>query len=247
MFRIAASAFCGLGGFFGGCTGFARGDLCALALQVGSTTTTFFDLVALLSHINLYIRGLFRLCSGTMDIARLCFNIYLPVALSAALFCGCASGKKNKKVVTLLQVHAVATDKSSFTKKVSVFREAPVTMRVDDSPLLTEADVKEAAVVEALGGFALAIQFGTRGRWLLDQHSSMHKGRNLVIFARFGEKEGIKRWIAAPILSNRITDGALIFTPDATREEAEMIARGLGEPKKKGKKEESAEKEKLKN
>ena len=182
-----------------------------------------------------------------MDIARLCFNIYLPVALSAVLFCGCASGKKNKKVVTLLQIHAVASDKSNFTKKVSVFREAPVTLRVEDSPLLTEADVKEAVVVEALGGFALVIQFEARGRWLLDQHSSMHKGQNLAIFARFGEKEGIKRWIAAPILSNRITDGALIFTPDATREEAEMIARGLGEPKKKGKKAESTEIEKLRN
>ena len=149
----------------------------------------------------------------------------------------------------MLQVHAVATDSSAFTKKVSVFRSSPVTLRVDQSPLLTEVDVKKAAVVEALGGFALVIEFEARGRWLLDQHSSIHKGQNLVIFARFGEKEGVERWIAAPILSHRITDGALIFTPDATREEAELIARGLGEPQKKEskKKEEPADTEKLKN
>jgi hypothetical protein len=201
----------------------------------------------LLSHINLYIRGLFRLCSGTMDIVSRRFNIYLLAALSAVLFCGCASGKKNSKVVTLLQVHAEATDTSSFTKKVKVFRESPATLRVDQSPLLTETDVKRAAVVEALGGFALAIEFEARGRWLLDQHSSLHKGQNLVIFARFGAKEGTERWIAAPILSHRITDGTLIFTPDATREEAELIANGLGEQKKKEKKDEAAEKARLKN
>lgn len=196
----------------------------------------------MLSHINLYIRGLFRLCSATMDITRRCFNIYLLAALSAMLFCGCATDKNNKKNVTLLQVHAAATDKTTFTKKVSVYRNTPVVMRVDQSPLLTEQDVKKASVVEALGGFALAIEFGARGRWLLDQHSSLNKGKNLAIFTKFGDKPGVERWIAAPILSNRITDGALIFTPDATREEAELIARGLGEPPDKSKrKEESAE------
>ena len=40
---------------------------------------------------------------------------------------------------------------------------------------------------------------------------------------RFGEL----RWLAAPILQQRIRDGLLVFTPDATREEAERIVRGL--------------------
>ena len=35
------------------------------------------------------------------------------------------------------------------------------------------------------------------------------------------------RWLAAPRISQRIKDGVLVFTPDATREEAERIVRGL--------------------
>ena len=35
------------------------------------------------------------------------------------------------------------------------------------------------------------------------------------------------RWLAAPRINKRIADGVLVFTPDATREEAEQIALGL--------------------
>jgi hypothetical protein len=35
------------------------------------------------------------------------------------------------------------------------------------------------------------------------------------------------RWIAAPLLSGRISTGLFAFTPDTTREEADRIARGL--------------------
>ena len=235
-FGIVASGF----DCFGSGLGFARG---AFAFQVSLAAMTFLNLVALLSHIKLYIRGLFRLCSGTMDTKRRRFNIYLLAAAACILFSGCATSKP-KKIETVLQVHAAGTDKAIFTKKVKLFRDAPMEMRVEESPLLTGVDVKKATVVEALGGFALKIEFEARGRWILDSHSSLNIGKNLVIFAKFGEEPGVSRWIAAPIISNRISDGALIFTPDTTREEAELIAKGLGEqedPKaKKKKKEEPA-------
>ncbi len=188
---------------------------------------TFLNFVALLSHINLYIRGLFRLCSATMDFMSRRFNIYLLAAAGTLLAGGCASHKP-KEILTVLRVHAEAKDTTTFTRKIKVFESSPTEMRVDQSTLLTDAEVESARVVEALGGFALVIKFDKRGQWLLDEHSSLNLGRHLAIFVEYGEKAGKSRWIAAPILSHRISDGALIFTPDTTREEAELIAQGLG-------------------
>ena len=82
----------------------------------------------------------------------------------------------------------------------------------------------------------------------LEQFTAQYPGRRFAIAAQFGEKELEMRWLAAPILNRRITDGILAFTPDASREEAELIVRGLnntaiklGNQKKKKNKAESAE------
>lgn len=164
-----------------------------------------------------------------MDFAPRRFNSYFLALLAAALACfgtGCKTpGRKAPQ--TTLRIHAEATDNSSFTRKIEVYRTFPTKMLVEQSPLLTEAEVKEAAVVEALGGFALQFKLDSRGRWLLDHHSSLHRGRKLAIFATFGEGGKKARWLAAPVLSHRISNGQLIFTPDATREEAELIVAGL--------------------
>jgi hypothetical protein len=185
----------------------------------------------------LYIRGLFRLCSATMDFDRKRFNTNLLATLVVPLvmlLCGCQSTKP-KSMPAVLRVHPEATENTTFTKTVNIFQNKSVTMKIDQSPLLTEADVQRAAVVEALGGFALYIKFNPRGQWLLDQHSSLHRGKHLAIFVEFGEKNGKSRWIAAPILSHRISDGTLLFTPDATREETEEMAANLGEKEPKDK------------
>jgi len=188
---------------------------------------TFLNFVALLSHINLYIRGLFRLCNATMDSVGQRFNLYLLTAISLVLITGCATHKK-KDLTTTLRVHTEAKENTTFTRKIKVFESSPVEMTVDESTLLTDAEVEKASIVEALGGFALVIQFDKRGQWLLDQHTSLNLGRHLAIFVQYGEKSEKASWIAAPILSHRIGDGALIFTPDVTREDAELIAKGLG-------------------
>jgi hypothetical protein len=52
-------------------------------------------------------------------------------------------------------------------------------------------------------------------------------GRRLVIFSEFGKKLSQNRWLAAPLIQRRIENGLLVFTPDATRAEAEEIAAGL--------------------
>ena len=55
----------------------------------------------------------------------------------------------------------------------------------------------------------------------------------IAIFSQFGEEMKDYRWLAAPVINRRISDGVLVFTPDATREEAEEIALGLNNVAKK--------------
>ena len=162
-----------------------------------------------------------------MDSVGLRFNLYLLAAVSVLLCAGCATHKK-KELVTSLRVHVEAKENTTFARKIKVFESHPIEMTIDQSPLLTDAEVDKASVVDALGGFALVIQFDKRGQWLLDQHTSLNLGRHLAIFVQYGEKSEKACWLAAPILSNRISDGALIFTPDVSREDAELIAKGLG-------------------
>ena len=162
-----------------------------------------------------------------MDSVSRRFNLYLLAAVSTLLFCGCATHKK-KEPVTVLRVHAQAKENTTFTRKIKVFENDPTELKVDQSTIVTDAEVESANVVDALGGFALVIKFDKRGQWLLDQHSSLNIGRHLAIFVQYGEKSEKAKWIAAPVISNRISDGSLIFTPDLTRDEADEIVKGLG-------------------
>jgi len=102
---------------------------------------------------------------------------------------------------------------------------------IQKEAILTQSDVKEAKVVDVVGGFAMRVQFDHRGTLLLEQYSSEHVGKHFAIFSQFAappdEKLNHGRWLAAPRITHRIGDGALVFTPDATREEAEQIALGL--------------------
>ena len=58
---------------------------------------------------------------------------------------------------------------------------------------------------------------------LLEQYTTGSKGKHLAISAEFGQM----RWIAAPVITQRIGDGLLVFTPDTSREEAARIVSGL--------------------
>jgi preprotein translocase subunit SecD len=108
---------------------------------------------------------------------------------------------------------------------------------VQKSPVLDERYVKEAKVVDVRGGFALQFQLDRQGTWLLEQISAQNPGRHLAIFSQFAEppKEPLNkgRWLAAPSINYRISNGVLVFTPDATREEAEQIVIGLNNVAKK--------------
>lgn len=151
------------------------------------------------------------------------FNIYL-LALTVVLAAGCQSGSTRKNKLSTLGLHLeVNPDGTTWNAPVPVYRAKPIYVNVENRPFLTEAHIASASVVDALGGFELQIQCNQRGTWLLEQYSTACKGRRVAVFSEFGEA----RWLACPLLTHRITNGVFAFTPDATREEAERIAKGL--------------------
>ena len=152
------------------------------------------------------------------------FNTYLlagVIALVATCSCQSVGGKKEASTLRLhLEVTPDGTDRSS---PVPVNRESPIYVNVEKAQFLDEGAVAKASVVEVMGGFSIFIQFDRRGTWLLEQYSTANLGRRVAIMSQFGDV----RWLAAPVMHQRITDGALVFTPDATRAEADRIVRGL--------------------
>jgi hypothetical protein len=149
------------------------------------------------------------------------FNIYLAVAL--ALVAGCQLAPKKKEATRLALFMETTPDNTGRNGPVSIGKTEPFVITVDNQPFLDEASIAKAWVVDSVGGFQIMLQFDRRGTWLLEQYSVANRGRRIGIFAHFGET----RWLAAPVNSTRITDGMLVFTPDASREEAERIVRGL--------------------
>jgi preprotein translocase subunit SecD len=166
------------------------------------------------------------------------FNTYLLVALAAAAvaFCGCqtTAQKKPDKLLSTLRLHLeTSRDASTASEPVPVYREKPVWVNVEKMPSLTEGSVSAASVIDAVGGYALRIEFDHRGATFLETCSTANRGRRIAIFCQFGQDLKTFRWLAAPVISHRISDGVLVFTPDATREEAEEIALGLNNVSKK--------------
>jgi hypothetical protein len=165
------------------------------------------------------------------------FNIYLGMTLIFALLIGCKSNpeKTTMSVVRLhLEVNRDSTEKSS---PVPIYRDKPVMVNVEKSPFITEGLVKEARVIDTVGGFAIRLQFERRGSWLLEQYTGSNRGKRIAVYGEFfdppGSKSNVTRWLAAPIIAQRISDGVLTFTPDASREECNLLVLGLNNLAKK--------------
>jgi preprotein translocase subunit SecD len=166
------------------------------------------------------------------------FNTYLLVTVAAAVVavCGCQSlsEKKPQKLLSTLRLHLQASfDGTKANESVPVYREKPVWVNVDKMPFLTEGNVAAASVIDGVGGYALSVQFDHDGTILLEECTAANRGRKVAIFSQFGKKIKDYRWLAAPMINHRISDGVLVFTPDATREEVEEIALGLNNVSKK--------------
>jgi hypothetical protein len=163
-----------------------------------------------------------------MKISASAFNTFL-----LALFVlGCASGKteeekkKDKEVTTMrfhLESNAYAPDQ---TAAVAVGRGPLMYVRASKDWFLNEGDVERATLLENtdnMGGWAIAIQFNGHGTLVLDSITTRYRNSRVVIWTRADEA----RFIAAPRMPYRITNGLFKFTPDTTHEEAERIVRGL--------------------
>lgn len=153
-------------------------------------------------------------------------GLYLLLLVVSIGTGGCASSEERarRKEASTLRLYLEKTyDPGDKTTVVPVFRENPKLIRIAKNPFLDEGHVKSARVVDVVGGFAILVEFDFHGALVLENISNSFRGRRIVIFSTFTDG----RWLAAPVISHPITDGRLLFTPDATREEAERIVRGL--------------------
>lgn len=159
-----------------------------------------------------------------MKIDRSVFNIYL-CALSL-VWSGCSSSKDpDKNVKTAIRLHIEARNRDDRTAAVPIYRKSPLRMFVQKEPILNESHISSAKVVEDLegGGFSIELHFIRHAAWIIERASVDNKGHHLAIYAEFGQA----RWLAAPLMVKPISAGTLVFTPDATRKEAERIVKGL--------------------
>jgi len=155
------------------------------------------------------------------------FNIYLTLAAAVGLLCSCNTNKPHGQV-SALRVHIEANpDTAGTTEEVSIIRADPVLVTVTKLPILTEANIVAARIIDAPGGFAINVHFDETGTWILEQYSTANTGRHLAIFGQWGEKLAEGRWLAAPLITHRIANGAFAFTPDMSRPEAEQFIIGL--------------------
>jgi len=156
------------------------------------------------------------------------FNLYLLLTVALTVAAGCATEKKEDKQTAALRIHIeCAANFASNSQTVSVLRSQPVQATITSEPILTEANIVSATLLETPGGFAVEVKFNDTGKYTLEQFSSVNPGKHFVIFGQWGKKTTDGRWLAAPIIGHRIASGVLAFTPDADREEAKQLVLGL--------------------
>jgi preprotein translocase subunit SecD len=159
-----------------------------------------------------------------------CFNIYLCAALTLVLASGCEDfhkPKKEREVATVSLHLEQDPDGISDIEAASIYRSAPIVISVQTQPFLDSRSLDEASVLDEPGGlFSIRLKFNWEGIAILDTISSSNPGRRIAIF---GDFKGKKRWLASPVVRKRISNGVLVFTPDATREEADSIVHGLND------------------
>jgi preprotein translocase subunit SecD len=170
-----------------------------------------------------------------MMLDRKRFNIYLMMALAALLAWGCQSPetKKKKELATLRLYIETNPHGLGHSQVIQILRQAPFDVTVEQNPFLTEGNVAEAKVINAMGGYAISVQFNTEGKMLLEQYTSANQGRKIAVFSQWGKDMAEHRWLGAPVVYKRNSNGLLVFTPDASREEADEIMLGLNNVSKK--------------
>ena len=161
------------------------------------------------------------------------FNGFLALALAlSAASCKTSEERKRSKETSSLRVH-IEADRGSADRNsaIAVHRKQPIYLNIDREAVLDESNVAAATVIDQPEGlFAVEVKFDRRGSWILERTTVMNRGRHIALFSQFGDKA---RWLAAPEITAKNSSGRLVFTPDASREEAERFVRGLNNVAKK--------------
>jgi len=165
------------------------------------------------------------------------FNIYLCMAAAFALLAtGCKTDAekkdakekaKEKKETAVLELHMeVSADGMRDNEPVPIFRADPMYVNVARVPMVDTRDLVDAKLMEEEGGaYFIRLKFNARGQLLLDTQTTMDLGRRVAVLCTVGLKE--PRWLASPVVNRRIVNGEFNFTPDATKDEAKLIVKGL--------------------
>jgi hypothetical protein len=175
-----------------------------------------------------------------MRAARYCFNLLLVsaflVAGTGTAGAGTATnapastkGKKEKKPKPLKHVRVHVESKHDLPERsleASIGREDPLKIRVEKLPILSEVHLERAALLEQPGGFMLQLKFNSLGTRILESYTAAAAGRHFAIMA---DVDGEGRWLALPLVRQRIGTGVLAFSPDCTREIADRLVQGLNE------------------
>ena len=156
------------------------------------------------------------------------FNLYLLLMLVAFLAGGCLWTKKKIEKVGAIRIHIESpVSVPGKTETIRLLRSQPVEVVVDEDPTVTEQNILAATLLETPGGFSIRVKFDETGSWMLEQATAGNPGKHLAIFAQWGETIAEGRWLAAPVITRRVADGVITFTPDASREEALKLVEGL--------------------
>lgn len=170
-----------------------------------------------------------------MKFRRSGINTYLCACAALALFLtGCTSpeeakpkpNQKKGKEQALLMLHIeTVADGTPYSRSITVPRNSTSPLTIEARPFLDNGSLLEAAVVntDKFGGFAIQLQFNQHGIFALDTITSSSRGKHIAILCHYGQE----RWLAAPTVTRRISNGLMQFTADVSREEAEYVVRGL--------------------
>jgi hypothetical protein len=207
------------------------------ALEIPGATNAFFDFIRLFAHITDFTLPTCFGCLATMKFRAVRFNTYyylwLLLSLTLGIGCHTDAGQKKapKKGFSVLRLHIETnldgTDKNG---PVMVGRQTPFSLTVNKLPFIEETHLGKVSLVDdATGGFALRVQLNRQGTWLLEQYTVANKGRRIAVFAELEDFH----WIAAWLITQRISDGVFTFSPDITRDDAEKLVLGLNKKIKK--------------
>jgi preprotein translocase subunit SecD len=158
------------------------------------------------------------------------FNLFLMLLLVAPL-CGCSYFYHKHEQTAAMRLHIELAPENAgeinTSQTVSILRADPVQVTIDKTPILTEANIVAARVIDTPESPAIEVRFDENGTWILEQYSASNPGRHFAIYGQWGKDLKDGRWLAAPLITKRINDGILSFTPDMTRDEANQFVLGL--------------------